>query len=88
MPKRPAGELSLGRQAEWEAYVRKLVSKVCSAAEVPTVKRALLTLRELQHFQAARGRNGLEAVDRVPPRLQKNLSTANPSDSSCLKAHL
>ncbi|OLP85574.1 Starch synthase 1, chloroplastic/amyloplastic [Symbiodinium microadriaticum] len=66
MPKRPAGELSLGRQAEWEAYVRKLVSKVCSAAEVPTVKRALLTLRELQHFQAARGRNGLEAVDRVP----------------------
>ena len=62
---RPVGELSSGRQTEWESYVRRLAGKACSSAEVATVKRGVATLRELQHFQVARGREGLDEVDRV-----------------------
>ncbi|CAE7197794.1 clpC [Symbiodinium sp. CCMP2592] len=60
---RPSGELNAGRQAEWENFVRRRAAKVCSEAEVATIKKAVVSLRELQHFQVARGRDGLEEVD-------------------------
>ena len=64
--RRPRGELTYARQAEWEISVKRLVQNHAATAEAATFKNAIKTLQELYHFQILRGRaQGLEEVDPV-----------------------
>ena len=64
--RRPRGELTYARQAEWEMSVKRLVRNHAATAEATTFKNAIKTLQELYHFQILRGRaQGLEEVDPV-----------------------
>ena len=64
--RRPRGELTYARQAEWEMSVKRLVQNHAATAEATTFKNAIKTLQELYHFQILRGRaQGLEEVDPV-----------------------
>ena len=64
--RRPRGELTYARQAEWEMSVKRLVRNHAATAEATTFKNAIRTLQELYHFQILRGRaQGLEEVDPV-----------------------
>ena len=64
--RRPRGELTYARQAEWEISVKRLVQNHTATAEAATFKNAIKTLQELYHFQILRGRaQGLEEVDPV-----------------------
>ena len=64
--RRPRGELTYARQAEWEMSVKRLVQNHAATAEATTFKNAVKTLQELYHFQILRGRaQGLEEVDPV-----------------------
>ena len=58
--RRPRGELTYARQAEWEISVKRLVQNHAATAEAATFKNAI------NHFQILRGRaQGLEEVDPV-----------------------
>ena len=64
--RRPRGELTYARQAEWEISVKRLVQNHAATAEAATFKNAIKTLQELYHFQILGGRaQGLEEVDPV-----------------------
>ena len=64
--RRPRGELTYARQAEWELSFKRLVQSHAATAEAITFKNAIKTLQELYHFQILRGRaQGLEEVDPV-----------------------
>ena len=64
--RRPRGELTYARQAEWELSVKRLVQGHAATAEAITFKNAIKTLQELFHFQILRGcAQGLEEVDPV-----------------------
>ena len=59
--RRPRGELTYARQAEWEISIKRLVQNHAATAEAATFKNAIKTLQELYHFQILRGRaQGLE----------------------------
>ena len=59
--RRPRGELTYARQAEWEISVKRLVQNHAATAEAATFKNTIKTLQELYHFQILRGRaQGLE----------------------------